>query len=122
MPFKFYEYPSNYFSDNFWLSTYFDRSTSPATPFQAWAFSGNMDLRGVFACGVDHRGQPLYEYLYDTTTSPTSYPDQLADSPYELNLNSPSGADAPFTVAELEKVLRYRDFDSSSAAIAADAT
>lgn len=115
MPFKFYEYPGNYFSANFWLSTYFNRTTTPATPFQALgAFNGNMDLRGVFASGVDYRGQPLYEFLYDSTTTPASYPDQLADSPYELNLNNASAADTPFTVAELEKVLRYRDFDASS--------
>jgi len=56
----------------------------------------------------------LYEGIYDTSTSPWTFPDLLAESPYEFNLNKPSGADAPFTVAELEKVLRYYDFDSST--------
>ena len=114
MPFKQYEYPGNYFSANFYANTYFNRTVSPATPFQAvGAFNSNMDLHGVFACGVDYRGQPLYELLYDSSTTPGTYPDQLADNPYEFNLHSPSAADAPFTVAELEKVLRYRDYDAA---------
>jgi hypothetical protein len=95
MPFKFYEYPNNYFS-----------------PSYLTAFMSNMDMRGLFAFGVDHRGQPLCEGIYDLTVP--SYPDQLAESPYELNLRTRSGADAPFTIAELEKVLRFQDFDASS--------
>jgi hypothetical protein len=97
MPFKFFEYPTNYFSTAYLTS-----------------FSSNMDLRGLFASGVDYRGQPLYEGMYDTSTSPTTFSDLLAESPYEFNLNKRSAADAPFTIAELEKVLRLQDFDSSS--------
>jgi len=97
MPFKFFEYPTNYFSTAYLTS-----------------FSSNMDLRGLFASGVDYRGQPLYEGMYDTSTSPTTFSDLLAESPYEFNLNKRSAADAPFTIGELEKVLRLPDFDSSS--------
>jgi hypothetical protein len=97
MPFKFYEYPTNYFSTALLTS-----------------FNSNMDLRGLFACGVDYRGQPLYEGIYDTSTSPWTFPDLLAESPYEFNLNKPSADDSPFKIAELEKVLRYLDYDSAS--------
>lgn len=115
MQFKFYEYPGNYFASFFARSTHFNRSPTPVTPFEALSgFGSNMDLRGLFACGVDHRGQPLYEGIYTPGSSPSGFVDQLTDSPYEFNLNNPSGADAPFTVAELEKVLRYRDFDAST--------
>ena len=115
MQFKFYEYPGNYFASFFARSTHFNRSPTPVTPFEALSsFGSNMDLRGLFACGVDHRGQPLYEGIYTPGSPPSGFVDQLTDSPYEFNLNNPSGADAPFTVAELEKVLRYRDFDAST--------
>lgn len=115
MPFKLYSYPGNYFSNSVYASTFFNRTTSPATPFVDLSeFYSNMDLRGLFAVGVDHRGQPLYEFLADSTTTPPTFPDQLADSPYEMNLNRPSPADAPFTVAELEKALRARDYDVST--------
>lgn len=115
MQFKFYEYPGNYFASVFPRATHFTRYPYPVTSFEDLsAFGSNMDVRGLLACGVDHRGQPLYEGIYTPGPPPSSFLDQLTDSPYELNLNSPSAADAPFTVAELEKVLRYRDFDAST--------
>lgn len=115
MQFKFYEYPGNYFASVFPRATHFNRYPYPVSAFEGLsAFGSNMDVRGLLACGVDHRGQPLYEGIYTPGPPPSSFLDQLADSPYELNLNSPSAADAPFTVAELEKVLRFRDFDAST--------
>ena len=127
MQFKFFEYPGNYFAPfrNTWYTAnnqqwQWQRTDGTWSSQLAYlsSFSSNMDVRGLFACGVDYRGQPLYETIYeydDSTTPPTfRFPNLLRESPYEFNLNRHSAADAPFTVGELEKVLRYSDYDRGS--------
>jgi len=91
------EFPRNFFFDSL-LSAY---GTSPP------------NLRGIFALGLDPVGQPLFEEV--------DAPDLREDNPYELDLThaSTSGLlsnatkDAPFSVAELEIILRQNDFDST---------
>ncbi len=88
---------------NFFLAT---------TPLSA--FSSPYDLRGEFVFGLDYRGQPVYERSTETNL--------LLNSPYEMNvsLNAPRGvtnspaADMPFSLAELERLLRWHDVDALS--------
>jgi len=73
------------------------------------------DLWGRGVVGLDYRGQPLRYGM-----GPTSYPTDNVDDPYETNLShnalrgmSPAtGADAPFTPGELERVIRRFDYDA----------
>lgn len=88
----------------------------PATPLSS--FSSPYDLRGELAFGLDYRGMPLYE-------RPTRQ-NVLINSAYELDLSldAPRGTlqpltqttvdDAPFSLAELERLLRYNDVDGQS--------
>ncbi len=71
------------------------------------------DLMGRYALGLNDLGQPVYEVIADPV-------DLDIDSPYELNLSrlGPSAAgmnsqDGPFTVGELERILRAYDEDAS---------
>ncbi len=86
---KFFEEPSNYF-----LPMTYARSS----------YSSPSDLRGELRFGVSDYGQPMWEE-YDTSVT-----EARADSPYELNLVD-GGVDAPFTPADLERVLRRYDYD-----------
>ena len=84
------------------------------------SFSNVPDLFGERAFGLDHRGQPVYER--------PNRSDKLTDSPYEVRLatSGPRGRfqtpassagrerDQPFSVAELERVLRYHDLDADA--------
>jgi hypothetical protein len=98
------------------------------------------DLKGTMAIGLDPRGQPLYQnpavpmitsnqniFLPDpavpaSATNP--YDGHQATNPYAINLSpkAPKGVstnvtlapDSPFSVAELEPVLRPYDRDSKS--------
>lgn len=77
------------------------------------------DLRGRYSGGLDYRGQPIVESSVDR-----QLPTLVADAPYEVNLMSDSrrdapdlynpvqNDDAPFSVAELERVLRAMDPDA----------
>lgn len=82
---KFFEYPLNFFSA------------------ASSAFSSPADLRGEFAVGIDELGQPIFE------SSPQA--NLLADNAYEFNLIRHDGNDNPFTVADLESILRKNDRD-----------
>ena len=70
------------------------------------AFGSPPDVFGRNAVLVDHTGHPLTGAYMDQWN-------QTIDDPYELNLNRPDGADATYTDAELESLLRSRDVDSS---------
>jgi len=79
------------------------------------------DMNGMMAVGLDLRGQPLYAMLggiWDGAHGTGA----AVDDPYELNLSqntsrglsSPSTApDNPFSVAELERLLRPFDRDAT---------
>jgi hypothetical protein len=97
----------------------------PRRANQLSAFVSPPDLRARYGVGLNDFGQPVFEAtLQPVITSPSD--DLAADSPYELNLSKKtaagaqgwqtgqSSADAPFTIAELEKVLRIHDADAGS--------
>ncbi|MBP86559.1 MAG: hypothetical protein CMJ64_07580 [Planctomycetaceae bacterium] len=98
---RFFEVPNNYYA-------------------AGKSFFNVPDLFGEIAFGLDHRGQPVYE-------RPTRA-DTLTDSPYEVRLASrgPRGRlapgttsrdrDQPYSVAELESVLRHHDLDATALA------
>lgn len=88
--FKFFEESENYFFPGI-----YGRSS----------YSSPSDLRAELAFGVNDYGQPSFEELTSAIT------EARADSPYELNLVDGGGVDAPFTPAELERVLRRFDYD-----------
>jgi len=93
-----------------WTYAYWDFLTRPATEYAPNAFGTPPDLNGDGAIGLDVRGQPLFPAMAEK--------DEHVDDPYELNL-SPKGpralragaTDNPFTVAELERLLRPYDVD-----------
>ncbi len=75
------------------------------------AYGTPPDTYGYGAVGLDTAGRPIYAYMGAGT----------ADNPYELNLardvarglsNSNNAADNPFSVAELERILRPYDKDA----------
>ena len=96
-PFKFFEFPDNYANVN------------PVT-----AFFGLPDLNGELAVGVNHFGQPAYEFPITLNTLAALRPSAKVDSAYEMNLVTRQGSDTRFTVAELERILRSGDPDSQS--------
>ena len=77
-------------------------------------FGSPVDLRGGIQVALDHRGQPTYQ-----TTQPIFSNDALVAQPYELDLSpkAPRGThmntpDAPFSLPELERLLRPFDIDT----------
>ena len=68
------------------------------------AFSSPPDVHGRGAVVLDHAGQPLFIGM--------GAANETIDDPYELNVLQPSGADSPFAVSDLERVLRPNDGDS----------
>ncbi len=83
------------------------------------AYATPPDMLGRYALGINDFGQPMYEAI-DNTGVPDAV-DLDMDSPYELNLSldaargeSPNGDDAPFSLAEMERLLRAFDVDAGS--------
>ncbi|MFO7905732.1 MAG: hypothetical protein R6U98_23950, partial [Pirellulaceae bacterium] len=70
------------------------------------AFGMPPDIWGRGAIGLDYAGQPLVFYMGE--------PGETVGDPYELVLSRKAAGytDAPFTVAELERILRYEDVDA----------
>lgn len=97
---KFFEHP---LTRN---ETYFGSSTGSRT-----SFGSPGDLWGRAAYGVNARGAPVFE----------GQGSQTHENPYELNLShniigrgaSAVGRDAPYSLAELEHLLRPYDVDAS---------
>lgn len=85
---KFSEYPANYF-------------TNP----QRRSYGSLPDLFGEFTISLDHRGQP--------TSERTPRPSMISDNPYEFNGSSfeRGTLDNSYSVASLERILRYNDGD-----------
>lgn len=64
------------------------------------------DLFGRGATILSHTGHPLMARM--------ALPGETNDDPCEINLNDPNSYDELFTVAELERLLRFNDVDSVS--------
>jgi hypothetical protein len=87
------------------------------------AYGSPIDLKGEMAVGLDLRGQPLYLPLGVVNPLPLgpATPVYRAENPYELNLSNaakatvgPGAIDTPFSVAELERLLRPYDADAGT--------
>lgn len=91
---------------------------------QPSSFGSSPDMRGQYAVGIDYRGQPTYESVWDNVTININsltgpFVGLVDDSPYETDLASNSlrglptsavaGDDAPFATAELERLMRAYD-------------
>ncbi len=72
------------------------------------AYASPPDIWGRGGVGVDYSGQPMFFYMGE--------PGETIGDPYELVLNRDSAGftDSPFTVSELERILRYDDVDAPS--------
>ena len=70
------------------------------------AYGTPPDFFGRNVAMLDHTGHPLTSAYMDQWN-------QTVDDPYEMNLNRPNAADAPYTDAELEGLLREWDIDSA---------
>ena len=70
------------------------------------AYGSQPDVSARGGIGLDHTGQPMAVYM--------GLGDETVSDPYELVLNRKSAGyhDQPFTLAELERVLRYDDIDA----------
>lgn len=89
----------------------------PNSGYMLNAFGSPANFRGEGAVALDLAGRPIYcrmgedEHINDGNAAGT---DQNVDSPYEFNLAKPSASNAKFSTAELERILRPFDSDSSS--------
>ncbi|MFP6671366.1 MAG: hypothetical protein VB857_08125, partial [Pirellulaceae bacterium] len=84
------------------------------------------DLHGEVAFGIDHYGQPVFETPTRNVggkITPASLRQIVTNTPYELNLSQPhqrgwstipTVGDTPYSVAELERVLRSHDADQGA--------
>ncbi|MGI9429917.1 MAG: hypothetical protein ACR2NM_14745, partial [Bythopirellula sp.] len=98
----------------------------PANTFVRGEYVTPPDFKGRYALGLNDLGQPVYEAIPDAySTSDNllvkSLKSLLADSPYETNLSlgasrgeSTDADDGPYTIAELERVLRAFDPDAGT--------
>ncbi|HYO24951.1 MAG TPA: hypothetical protein VEQ85_08375, partial [Lacipirellulaceae bacterium] len=83
-------------------------------------FGSPPDLRARYGNGVNDYGQLVIEATLGNESSPDGRGRLVADSPYEMNLfpegadspNGQLGPDAPFSLGELERMLRAYDTDS----------
>ncbi len=96
-------------------------------------FGAPSDLRARYGVGVNAHGQPIFDSTLknEVTTLTTAIgagtdPGLLTDSPYEVNLSQKTAAgvqgdgtnsqsaDAPFSMAEMERLLRPFDADAGA--------
>lgn len=89
----------------------------PDTTAEKMMFGSPPDLHGRYASGVNSYGQIVYDAVPFNGNAEANL---VRDAPYELNLadvairgDAVGGADAPYTVAELERVLRAYDSDAA---------
>ena len=81
------------------------------------------DRLGIGRTYFDYAGRPRFQPRIDnfqmtatnqwTTQGIPGGFSQVLDDPYEANLNSDTGYDAPYTYQELERIARYEEFDTS---------
>ncbi|MCU0876709.1 MAG: hypothetical protein MUF06_02835, partial [Pirellulaceae bacterium] len=68
-------------------------------------YSSPPDVFGRSAVSLDYGGQPIYAL--------SGVVNEMYDNPYELALNGlTNNADSPYTMVELERMLRYHDLDA----------
>ena len=73
-------------------------------------YSSRPDILGVSAWAIDYFGQPINRYAGQDYTL-----NQTLNDPYEIDLSrGGNGKDAPYTIAELERLLRSNDGDASA--------
>lgn len=83
------------------------------------SFSSPSDLWGQTALGLDFRGQPLYWRPTWSQQPKYGWTNETLNSPYDINLTlggpasvrGSQSADNPFTVFDLERLLRQHDVD-----------
>ncbi len=89
-------------------------ASTSSTTYGGWgrqsAYGTPMDVFGMRATAADTAGAALYTYL----SSPGATLSETHNDPYEMRQKVPSGQDAPFTLAELERLLRMNDADAAS--------
>jgi hypothetical protein len=86
------------------------------------AFGSPPDLRVRYGNGLTEYGQPLFEAHLPSERKAVAVGHLTADSPYEATVyaegtdsdNGYQSADAPFSLAELERLLRVYDTDSTT--------
>lgn len=82
----------------------FDLLGVPSTYGQvASNFSQPPDFFGQQIVAIDHSGQPVRMSMNTSAM----------DSPYEINLTQPHGMDTPYTIADMESLLRSGDSDAN---------
>lgn len=99
--------------------------TSPSydnNAFFTWNYSP-LDVHGRGAITLDKSGKPMFynastPIRFDGVVPPIPpaaqyYSDTFGD-PYELNLNDGGNFDSPYTVGDLEQVLRFNDLEFNS--------
>ena len=96
---KLFEYPANYFN-----------SSSPLSAFQT-----PPDLWGEIKVGLDHRGQPSFSKpnMNRLLNQNHPYETNLLKPVYGADFRSGNADDTLFTVAELERLLRFHDPDAA---------
>ncbi|PQO27406.1 hypothetical protein C5Y96_17865 [Blastopirellula marina] len=103
--------------DNIGLANVFNTTTNNR-------FGTPTDRLGLGRMYIDYAGRPRYMPLADGSsatmqTAPTGF-GQRTDDPYEFDLIHGYRYDSPFSYQELERVLRYEEYDSSSVAESED--
>ncbi len=69
------------------------------------------DLHGSRATLINHAGQPYVYDMWPPNPDPNTRWTETNDDPYELNLISPKASDRIFRDEDLERVLRFREYD-----------
>jgi hypothetical protein len=123
---------NDYLSANKWFQfdgLYQNSATKPASPLNVKGLASRKgygelpDPQGIGATGVDPAGRPILQNLWiqDPANPSNLIPSNFLDRPYELNLGlktsrslpGQSGTpDNPFSVNELERILRPFDRDA----------
>ena len=79
-------------------------------PNDSGAYGAPPNPLGSGAIGLDLAGRPVYCRMGGN--DPATRNDEKIDNPYKLNLSDRPAVDTPFTVAELERLLRPFDRDA----------
>lgn len=104
------------------FSDYPEWYPAPGNQWASRSYGSLPDLKGSLAMAADLRGQPMYDLVEEAGVVPTGgnpYRYALTNTPYELNLGQasprnargPTSTDHPFSVYELERLLRMYDAD-----------
>jgi hypothetical protein len=99
-----------------------DYASATSTTYGSWdypsAYLSTPDMHGWGAVALLTSGRPAFRYagrqgnFLDVTNNTIGVASERINHPYEFNLVRPTGDDTPFTPAELEALLRWRDGDA----------